>query len=184
MKIRHTVVMPIVLGFSLGAVLLGTANAMDREQCDARPGPRMMMHGPGGHGMGHFDDEAPLPPFMRALNLSETQRDQIFKIMHDQAPALRDKAKEAHKARSELHAMGFSANYDEAKATALAESGAQAMAAMARMRAASANQIYQLLTPEQRKKAEELKREFESRREPHAMMPPRGIDELPPARRR
>ena len=39
---------------------------------------------------------------------------------------------------------------------------AQAMAAITQLRAAGANQIYQLLTPEQRKKADELKAQFEA----------------------
>ena len=50
----------------------------------------------------------------------------------------------------------------EAKVKALAETEAQAMAAMTQMRAAGANQIYQLFTPEQRKKADELKAQFEA----------------------
>jgi Spy/CpxP family protein refolding chaperone len=52
---------------------------------------------------------------MRELNLSDAQHDKIFKIMHDRAPALRDKAKEVSKANYELHALMFSDKYDEAR---------------------------------------------------------------------
>lgn len=130
--------------------------------------------GPSGGGM-H------LPPFVRELNLSDAQHDKIFKIMHDQAPALRDKAKEASKANYELHALMFSDKYDEARIRTLSETSAQAMASMAQMRAASLNQIYQTLTPEQRKKADELKSRFDSQT-PRRLMQAPG-DERPAARR-
>jgi Spy/CpxP family protein refolding chaperone len=67
-------------------------------------------------------------PFLRELNLSDAQHDKIFKIMHDRAPALRDKAKEASKANYELHALMFSDKYDEARVRTLSETSAQAMA--------------------------------------------------------
>ena len=142
-------------------------------------------HHPGGammHGeMGPFGGGMHLPPFMRELNLSDAQNDKIFKIMHDQAPALRDKAKEVSKANYELHALMFSDKYDEARVRTLSETSAQAMATLAQMRAASLNQIYQTLTPEQRKKADELKSRFDN---PTPRRPLRAPDEERPAPRR
>lgn len=142
-------------------------------------------HHPGGammHAeMGPFGGGMHLPLFMRELNLSDAQNDKIFKIMHDQAPALRDKAKEASKANYELHGLMLSDKYDEARVRALSETSAQAMAAMAQMRAASLNQIYQTLTPEQRKKADELKSRFDN---PTPRRPLRAPDEERPAPRR
>ncbi len=114
-------------------------------------------------GFGGPDGGMPMPPFMRELKLTDTQRDQIFKIMHEQAPAFRDKAIAARKAREELRDLGFSAKYDEARVAALTDTEARAMAELTQMRLRTGNQIYQLLTPEQKKKAEELKAEFETR---------------------
>lgn len=102
------------------------------------------------------------PPFLRSLNLTDAQRDTIFKLMQEQAPAMREKAKEARAIHQELHALVFSDKYDEAKVKALTDKGTQIMAEMAARHAATSHQIYMLLTPEQRKKAEALKADWES----------------------
>ena len=155
--IPRNILKPVLLAAGLSLTLPLAAYAIGGgEHCG---GP--MMHGAMGAG-GPEGFGMHLPPFLHDLKLSESQRDQIFKIMHEQAPALRDKAKEAQKAHADLRALTFSGNYDEAKVKALADTEAQAMAAMTQMRAASANQIYQILTPEQRKKADELKAQFEA----------------------
>ena len=122
--------------------------------------------GPGGcrhmhHERGLFDGNH-LPPFLRGLNLTETQRDNISGLLKAQAPALRDKAEEAHKASGELRAMAMSGQYDEAKAKVLAEASAKAMAEVALMRARTGNQIYQSLTPEQQKQLQEKMERFKS----------------------
>lgn len=159
MNLRKKILIPLALLTTAAAALPFAAQAMDGgPYCDGHGGPRFGMRG----GMDRFEGGMHMPPFVRELKLTEAQRDQIFKIMHEQAPALRDKAKEAQKAHADLRALTFSGNYDEAKVKALADTEAQAMAAMTQMRAASANQIYQILTPEQRKKADELKAQFEA----------------------
>ncbi|WP_374486288.1 Spy/CpxP family protein refolding chaperone [Zoogloea sp.] len=135
-------------------------------------GPEFGMHG----------DGTPPLPFLRDLNLSEGQRDQIFKIFHEQAPVLREKAKEIRKSHEELRALTFSAQYDEARIKALAEQGARAVAEMAEIRAAGLNKVYQTLTPEQRKKADERKAEFEARGFRHPQLPPTGERRGPAAR--
>lgn len=144
--------------------------------------------GPAQHGFGpgmefgmHGDGIPPLP-FLRDLNLTEGQRDQIFKIFHEQAPAVREKVKEIRKSHEELRALTFSAQYDEAKVKALAEQGAKAEAEMVQLRAANLNKVYQVLTPEQRKKADERKAEFEARGSRHPRLPP-PTDGRAPARR-
>lgn len=168
MNLRKKILIPLTLVTATAAALPFAAQAMDGAPlCDGH-GPRFGMRG----GMDRFEGGMHMPPFVRELKLTEAQRDQIFKIMHEQAPTMREKAKEAHKARTDLRALTFSGNYDEAKVKALADTEAQAMAAMTQMRAASANQIYQLLTPEQRKKAEELKAQFEADGPRRAGQPP------------
>ena len=164
MKLRNKLLLPL----ALVATLPFAAQAMDGgPRCEGHGAHHFGMRG----GMDHFEGGMPMPPFVRELKLTEAQRDQIFKLMHEQAPALREKAKEARKAHADLRALSFSGNYDEARVKALAETEAQAMAAIAQMRAAGANRIYQLLTPEQRKKADELKAQFDADG-PHRFGPP------------
>lgn len=112
---------------------------------------------PGGHrGCGPMGGEM-MSHHLKALNLTEAQRDKVFEIMHTQAPAMRDKAKALRKTEDDLRALSASADYSDAKAKALAEASARAMADMSLARARSERQIYELLTPEQRKQLAEMK---------------------------
>lgn len=109
------------------------------------------MHGGhGGHGM---------LPFLRRLDLSEAQQDKVFSIMHELAPKMREQGKIARKARTDLRELSLSDKFDETKARTLADAQARAHADMALLRAKSTQQVFALLTPEQRKKFEELKAE-------------------------
>lgn len=141
---------PFILASSIALALPLAADARPmasgHESCG---GPMQMMGERGMPGGNH------LPPFLRGLNLSEAQRDQIFDLLHAQAPAMREQAKALHKSRMELHRLGMSDEYSEAKAKALAEANAQTMARMGQLQASASHQIYLLLTPEQRKQLEE-----------------------------
>lgn len=121
------------------------------------PGAHAEMGMRGGHGMNRM---------LRGLDLTEAQRDQIFQLRHAQAPALREKSKELRDIRKELQEATMSEQYDEARVRALSDNAARAMAELIEMRARLQNQIYQLLTPEQRTKLEERKARFSERRGP------------------
>lgn len=123
---------------------------------------RMGEHGPEGHDQG--------APFLHGVKLDEAQQDKVFAILHAQAPMLREQGKAARQAHEALRAMGASVPFDEAKAAALAQSGAKAMAAMALQHARTEAQIYALLTPEQRR----LAAEHAARRGPHPEGGPEG----------
>ena len=98
-----------------------------------------------------------MPPHLRGLNLTEAQRDKIFEIMHAQAPAMRDKAKALRKAEDDLRALTAAADYSDAKAKSLADAGAKAMSEMTLARAKAERQVFEVLTPEQRKQLAEMK---------------------------
>ena len=104
---------------------------------------------------------------MRELNLSEAQRDQIFKIHHDSVPAMREQMKQVEKARNDLRQLAMADKFDEAKARQAADAQAKAMANMAVMRAQTMNKVRQVLTPEQRQKMDEM-RNRHGGMEPHA----------------
>lgn len=105
-----------------------------------------------------------MPPFLRGLDLTEAQRDQIFEIMHAQAPNVRQKSKVARAAHEALRDLAMSAQYDEGRARALATEEAKATADLTLMRVSSEHQIFALLTPGQRKSVQEQKARFEEGR--------------------
>lgn len=121
------------------------------------PGPPGL---PGTHG--HHGPDGPFGgpmmgmPLLRGLSLSDAQQDKVFEIMHAQAPALRLREREVRQSREALFALSRSERFDDAKATALADTGARAAAQIALMRARSAAAVWQVLTPEQRKQADEM----------------------------
>lgn len=95
--------------------------------------------------------------FLRGLDLTEAQRDQVFKIFHDQAPAMRERMKAARAAQQELRKAAISPNFDAARARELADTAAKAHAEVALMRAESTSKVMALLTPEQRAKVEQAR---------------------------
>lgn len=110
----------------------------------------------GGHGGPGMGGEM-MPPHLRGLNLSEAQRDKVFEIMHAQAPLMREKAKAVRQAEDNLRALTSAADYNEAKARALADASAKAMSEMSLARAKAERQVFEVLTPEQRKQLADMK---------------------------
>ena len=125
---------------------------------DAQPVPD------GNHQMrGHHGDGGP-QRLLRRLDLTEAQRDQVFKIFHDQAPAMREQMKVARHASQELRQASLSPSYDRARARQLADTQAKALSEVMLMRADNMSRIFAILTPDQRSKLQEL-RERGQRRE-------------------
>ncbi|KAB8057327.1 periplasmic heavy metal sensor [Janthinobacterium sp. FT14W] len=111
--------------------------------------PPAFGHGPGGPGA------QGLPPFLRGIELSEAQQDKVFAATYAQAPLLREQEKIAYKAHAQLRELAASGAYDDAKASALASTAAQAMAAISLQQARLEQQLLAVLTPEQRKQAQQ-----------------------------
>lgn len=118
--------------------------------------------GPERHGMP--GGELP-PPYLRALNLDEAQRDKVFAILHEQAPAMRERLKSLNRVEADLHRLTAGPDYDEAKARALAEPIGRAMSDVALLRARTDRLIFDLLSPEQRQRLAE----FRPDGEPHGI---------------
>jgi Spy/CpxP family protein refolding chaperone len=107
----------------------------------------------GGAGMG----------MLRGLDLSEAQRDQVFRIFHDQAPAMRERMKATRAAHEELRKATAAATFDSARVRQLADAVGKAHADAAYARAENMSRVLAVLTPEQRAKLEQ-RRERGSRR--------------------
>ncbi|HKY02247.1 MAG TPA: Spy/CpxP family protein refolding chaperone, partial [Burkholderiales bacterium] len=74
-------------------------------------------------------------------------------------PALREKSKEVRAARHEMHQLSMSETFDESRAVALSTQAARAEAELNVMRLRLNNQIFNVLTPEQRKQAAEARQQ-------------------------
>ena len=137
---------------------LGLASPASAQPMGGPPMPPHGHHGPGGPMSG-----GPMP-FLRDLKLTPEQEDQVFKIHHDQAPAMRERMKQVRRAREELDKAGRTATFDRAKASELANVLAKAQADIALAHTESMSRVWAILTPEQRARFGER---FEKR-------PPRG----------
>ena len=129
---------------------IAAAGALAQERGPAAGEPQLRA----AHGMHHGGGGQ---RWLRGLDLTEAQRDQVFKIFHEQAPAMREHAKAAREAGRELRAAATSPNFDPARARSLADAQAKAMAEMAFLRADATSRVVAILTPEQRQKLQELR---------------------------
>jgi len=134
----------------------------------------------GACGVGPGMDGGKMPPYLHSLNLSEAQRDKVFEIMHGQAPAMRDKGKAVRHAEEALRALARSPDYSEAKARELSDGAAKAMAEMSLAHLKVERQVYEILTPEQRKKLAEVKASGEPAMAMHGERHRDGGDRLSP----
>jgi protein CpxP len=100
---------------------------------------------------------------LRRLDLTEAQRDQVFKIFHDQAPAMREQMKVARRASQELRQASLSPNFDRARARQIADTQAKALSEVALMRADNMSRVVAILTPDQRSKLQQLREGGERR---------------------
>lgn len=111
-------------------------------------------HGEGPCAMGGPEgpdgDFFPMPPYLHGMDLTDAQRDRLFAMFHAQMPAQRELGKAMAKARAELFKMSVSEQYDDAKAKTLAQTLAGQLAERERQHAQLDNQVYRLLTAEQR----------------------------------
>jgi len=99
------------------------------------------------------------PSYLRSLDLTSAQEDQLFNLDYAQVPAMRDQHKQHLQLMEELHATAQAEKFDDTKAQQLADKAAKLekdkVLAMVRHDA----KVFALLTPEQRKKAREFKME-------------------------
>jgi len=95
--------------------------------------------------------EAPLPPYLHDITLSDEQQDKIFDLMHAQAPQVRLLARTLRKSHEQLRELGFSEKYDDATARSLIDAAAHAQSELELLRTHGDHEILALLTPEQRK---------------------------------
>ena len=125
----------------------------------------------GKHGAHHGEMRGGGMRALQALNLTEAQRDQIFKIHHDQAPAFREQMKKVRAAREQLQTLAKADRLDEAAMRRAADTQAKAMSDLAVMRVQTASRVRAVLTPEQKTRLDQMR---EQRRHGPKPAPQRG----------
>lgn len=143
MNIRNKTLIALLTagGLALALPLSGQARPMGgMEGCES---PRAFM-----------GDRDGLPRMMKRLDLTDAQKDQISQLRQRDAAMMAEKFKTLRETRSALRDMRLKDEYDAVRIKMLTEQGALAMAEMAQMRARQHHEIWQILTPEQRQRAE------------------------------
>lgn len=145
----------------LGLGLAATAQAepgRHGERCHSEDGAGPRHGGHGSHdehgrfgGMPSLDR---LPPFLRGIDLSETQRDKLFALRHETAPREHELQKQLRQSRDALHEASRSDKFDAAAARKLADQHGKAIGELALAHAEFAARVRALLTPEQRQAAD------------------------------
>jgi Spy/CpxP family protein refolding chaperone len=108
------------------------------------------MHGPMGMHRG-----GPMM-MLRGLDLTEVQRDQVFKIFHEQEPAVHEQMKQVRRARADLMKLAAAPSFDESRARQAADAQAKALATLAVMHAQTVHRVRDILTPEQRARMDQM----------------------------
>lgn len=142
----------LLLGGALALPLLASADEGLAPEA-GRPefgGPRgeLRERPRGGMPGGHFG--APGLPLLHGIELSESQEDKLFQLMHSQAPYLREQQRAHEKAMRALHEMRNADKFDDAAAAKLAQAAAQAQANLTLAHIRTHQKVLALLTPEQR----------------------------------
>lgn len=104
-----------------------------------------------------------LPPMLRGVELTDTQQEQVRELMRSQSDAQRVKREALRKSHEDLRNFALSDDYSDAGLKERSATHARAVAEMAELHARNARQVYQLLTPEQRKQLNERRKPREER---------------------
>jgi Spy/CpxP family protein refolding chaperone len=150
------------------AVLLGSSIAKSQTAADAPPPPPMHGHGYGMEGEGHR-----MGFFAKALNLTDEQKAQMKTIMQKEHPAMKPLMQQQHQIDVQLRQY-VEGTFDPAKVQALAAQKAQVQTQLTVNETRVHNELYQLLTTDQRAQLKEIEAKHEARMQKH-------MQEAPPA---
>jgi Spy/CpxP family protein refolding chaperone len=140
------------------AVLLGTAIAKAQTTDEATaPPPPMHGHGYAMHGHDHM-----MGFFSKALNLTDDQKAQMKTIMQKEHPAMKPLMQQQRQIDQQLRQY-VEGTYDEAKVRALAAQKSQIEVELTVAHTRIHNEMYQLLTTDQRAQLKEMKAKHEAR---------------------
>ena len=158
----HTKVLVGGCGLALAVVALAavhTVDAAEAQRRGGRGGRGASMGGPRGGG----PVGALLPP-LRRLDLSDEQREQVRTVIGESREAVRTHLRETRTAREALAEAVAAGTVDEERIRTLAAELGRLAGDAAVRRAQVYAAVWQILTPEQQARAEEIRAEREERR--------------------
>jgi Spy/CpxP family protein refolding chaperone len=144
---------------ALLAVLLGSVVAKSQTAEEA-PAPPMHGHGMGMGMEGHMN-------FMAAkLNLSDDQKTQMKALLQKEHPSMKPLHQQERQIDMQLREF-VEGNFDQAKVAALAAQKAQIQAAITVQQTRIHNELYQLLTADQKTQLKQMEANHEARMQKH-----------------
>ena len=101
------------------------------------------------------------PAWLRELDLSEAQQEQVFEIFYRLTPVVRERLQASRHAHEELEDLAIAVSLDSDRGREAFEAEAQALADVAEIRMHAMRSVYELLTVEQRARAVNLPMRYE-----------------------
>jgi Spy/CpxP family protein refolding chaperone len=121
---------------------------------------------PSHHGYGGFENHM-LSMMTDYLGLTDAQQAQVKQIFANEKPNMQPLMQQLHQNEQQLRQLETSNNFDEAKVRDLASQRAQVMTELTVEKAKVHNQIFNLLTPDQKTKAIDFLNRREQRFQQH-----------------
>jgi Spy/CpxP family protein refolding chaperone len=105
----------------------------------------------------------PIGRMSSELNLNSTQKAQIKSIWEAERPSIANLVRDFAAESKEMESITGRGNFDQAKAQAIADRQGATVAQLLMQKQKLQSQIYTVLTPAQRTKADELEKRWDSR---------------------
>jgi Spy/CpxP family protein refolding chaperone len=142
------------------AVLLGSVVAKSQTAGDAAPSHPMHGHGMGMGMEGHLQ-------FMAAkLNLTDDQKTQMKAVLQKEHPTMKPLHQQEHQIDMQLREF-VEGSFDQGRVAALAAQKAQIQAAITVQQTRIHNELYQLLTADQKTQLKQMEANHEARMQKH-----------------
>jgi Spy/CpxP family protein refolding chaperone len=138
------------------AVMMGSVIAKSQTAEDAPPAPPMH-----GHGMG-MGMESHMQFMAAKLNLTDDQKTQMKALMQKERPTMQPLHQQEHQIDQQLRQY-VEGNFDQAKVAALAGQKAQIQAQLTVEETKVHNQLYQLLTDDQKTQLKQMEANHQAR---------------------
>jgi periplasmic protein CpxP/Spy len=149
------------------AILFVSAIAKSQSAADAPPPPPPL------HGHGHGMEGHQMGFFSKALNLTDEQKAEMKTVMQKEHPAMKPLIQQQRQIDLQLRQY-VEGTFDPAKVQALAAQKAQLQIQVTVAETRIHNELYQLLTTDQRTQLKEMEANHEARMQRH-------MQEAPPA---